>query len=272
MVSALLSWLQMKLSQATSPTAATSAQQQQQQQSMKSMNIMMPLFSLWICFSMPGSMGMYWIYQSLLAIVQSLVLNKYFAKVLAEETAVREAKMREKEAEIERKRQETERLRAEGLIKENTNTSKKKQQARQKAELDELRAAAIRDEKAAKRARKGIAEPEAEDKPASQVGNRRYARGRAYVPDRFTNPDGAEAATAAALAASEGEEPIDDSVTEETPVTETAPEAGTAGEDARGFWEEDGSDEAHDANEEEEEASFEDDDYEEEPSEKDEDE
>ena len=263
--SALLSWLQMKLSQATSPNAA-SAQQQQQQQSMKTMNLMMPLFSLWICFSMPGVMGMYWIYQSLLAIVQSLVLNKHFAKMLAHETAVREAKTREKEAEIERKRQETERLRAEGLVKENTNTSRKKQQARQKAELDELRAAAMREEKAAKRARKGIAEPEAEEKPASQVGNRRYARGRAYVPDRFTNPEGAEAATAAALAASEDAEPIDESVMEDSEQTADAPE--TAGGDAGELWEDDSFDEAESADAEE---FFEDDD-EEEPSEKDEDE
>ncbi|MBR1496466.1 MAG: membrane protein insertase YidC [Oscillospiraceae bacterium] len=201
-LSALLSWLQMKLSQATSP--GTAAQQAQQQQSMKTMNLMMPLFSLWICFSMPGVMGMYWVYQSILAIIQSLIFNRYFARVLAEETAAREARNREREAELERKREETERLRAEGALKENANVSRKKQQARQKAELDELRAAAIREERAAKRARRGIADPEREAIPASQVGDRRYARGRAYVPDRFTNPDGAEAATAAALAESEG--------------------------------------------------------------------
>ena len=245
--SALLSWLQMKLSQATSPTAA-SAQQEQQQRSMKTMNLMMPLFSLWICFSMPGVMGMYWIYQSVLAIIQSLVLNRYFAKVLAEETAQREAKMREKEAEIERKRQETERLRAEGVLRESSNISRKKQQARQKAELDELRAAAIREEKAAKRARRGIAEPEQEEKPASQVGNRRYARGRSYVPDRFTNPEGAEAATAAALAASEGADSIDGSVSPED-ASEPAEEVGVAdqgfpaGQSAQEDAGEDGDDE-----------------------------
>ena len=56
------------------------------------------------------------------------------------------------------------------------------------------------------------------------MGNRRYARGRAYVADRFTNPENAEAATLAAAAASEGEAPIDESVEEivSTPVEETA--------------------------------------------------
>lgn len=55
------------------------------------------------------------------------------------------------------------------------------------------------------------------------MGNRRYARGRAYVADRFTNPENAEAATLAAAAASEGEAPIDESVEEtvSTPVEET---------------------------------------------------
>ena len=51
-----------------------------------------------------------------------------------------------------------------------------------------------------------MTEPE---KPASQVGNRRYARGRAYVADRFENPEAAEEATRAAAAESEFGESID---------------------------------------------------------------
>ncbi len=246
-VSALLSWLQMKLSQATSPTANAGAAAQQTQQSMQTMNLMMPLLSLWIGFSMPAALGLYWISNSLLYIVQSLILNKHFAKVLAEETALREARMREREAEWERKREETERLRSEGLTKENSNTSKKKQQARQRAELDELKAAAIREEKAAKRARKGIVETE-EEKPASQVGNRRYARGRAYVPDRFTNPEHAAEATAAAAAASEGADPIDESDESTTEAAELVPEE--IGSSVQGFWEDteaEGSESSDDA-------------------------
>lgn len=223
-VSALLSWLQMKLSQATSPTAGQ--QQEQAQKSMKTMNLLMPLISLWICFSMPAAMGMYWIFTSLLAIIQSLFFNRHFANVLAVERAAREAKMREREAELERKRAETERLRSEGLMKENTNTSKKKQQARQKAELDELKAAAIREERAEKRARRGIADSK-EEIPASQVGTRRYARGRAYVPDRFTNPEQAAEKTAAAAAESEEAERAGEDVT---------PEGAEAAETAAPFW------------------------------------
>ena len=200
-VSAFLSWLQMKISQDTNPAPAPAAgNAQQTAQSMKTMNLMMPLVSLYICFIMPAALGVYWIFNSVLALIQEVILNKIYGKQIAAENAAREERNRIRQAEYERKRQETERLRAEGKSTENANTSKKKQQARAKAELDELKAAAIREEKAARRARLGIEE---EEIPASQVGNRRYARGRAYVADRFTNPAAAAAETAAVIAANE---------------------------------------------------------------------
>ena len=233
-VSAGLSWLQMHISTKTNPTMNSAAGQQSQQQ-MKSMNFIMPLMSLWIGFSMPAALGIYWISTSLLALIQEVILNKIYGKKLEEEKAAREAIQREKEAEIERKRQETERLRAERKTSENANTSKKKQQARQKNELDELKAAAAREERAARRARQGLP-PEVEEKPASQVGNRRYARGRAYVPDRFTDPEHAAEATAAAAAASEGAESLESELTPDElgETVPTAPEkasAETLGED-----------------------------------------
>ena len=205
-ISAFLSWLQMKLSQQTNPTpAAAGAKQAQTEQQMKTMNLMMPLVSLYICFIMPAALGIYWIFNSVLAIIQEWILNKIYGKKIAEETAAREERMRIRQAEYERKRQETERLKAEGKTTENANTSKKKQQARAKAELDELKAAAVREEKAARRAKLGIEE---EEIPASQVGNRRYARGRAYVADRFTNPAAAAAETAAVVAANEAADAV----------------------------------------------------------------
>ena len=105
---------------------------------------------------------------------------------------------RQKELEIERRREETERMRAAGETTKNPNTSKKKIQANQKQQDDERKAALEREERAAKRERLGIKETE---QPASQVGNRRYARGRAYAPDRF-----GEAFEASVDAALEGAE------------------------------------------------------------------
>lgn len=216
-VSAGLSWLSMKLSQKLSPTAGAGPNAGQAAAQMKTMNLMMPLMSLYICFIMPAALGIYWIYQSVLGIIQEMIMNKYFGKILAKEKAEREAADRIKAAEIERRRQETERLKAEGATTANSNTSKKKIQARQKAELDELKAAAVREEKAARRAKLGIEE---EEIPASQVGTRRYARGRAYVPDRFTNPEAAAEATEKAAAESAEYEAAE--AAEEVVVTETA--------------------------------------------------
>ena len=43
--------------------------------SMKIMLYAMPLFSLWIGFSFPAGLGLYWIYSSLFALLQTIILN-----------------------------------------------------------------------------------------------------------------------------------------------------------------------------------------------------
>ena len=215
-ISAALSWLSMKISNMSNPQ-----QDAQTQASMKTMNLMMPLMSIWICFVMPAAMGIYWIANSVFGMVRDFALTKVYKRKLDKEDAERQAMRSAREKELEEKRLETERLRAEGKTEKNTNTSKKKIQANEKQKQDERKAALDKAERAARRERLGIKE---EEKPASQVGNRRYARGRAYVADRFTNPESAQEATLAAAAASEGADPIDESVEETvvTPVEETA--------------------------------------------------
>ena len=165
---AFFNYLAMKVSNAGNPQA------QAQQGSMKGMMLMMPLVSLYFCFVMPAAIGIYWIAGSVFGIIQDAVLNKHFNKLLDIEDAERRERMSAREAELERKRQETERLRELGATKLNENTSKKKLQAKEKAEA-EARAAA---ERARLRAENG-------EEAASQVGNRKYARGRAYAEDRF---------------------------------------------------------------------------------------
>lgn len=49
--------------------------------SMKSMNMIMPIFSIVICFTMPGSMGLYWVVGGLIRFVQQFFINKHFEKV-----------------------------------------------------------------------------------------------------------------------------------------------------------------------------------------------
>ena len=150
--------------------------------SMKSMNVVMPLMSIWICFVMPAAMGVYWIANSVFGMIRDVLLTKVYTRQIEAEDAARIATRSEREKELEAKKAETERLKAEGLTQRNDNTSKKKIQAKEKQMSDERKAAAQKAEKAERRERLGIAETEV---PASQVGHRRYARGRAYDPDRF---------------------------------------------------------------------------------------
>ena len=199
-ISAGFSYLSMKISSASNPTPGGDAQQQA---TMNTMNLMMPLMSVYICFIMPAAMGIYWIANSLFGMARDYLLT-------------------ERDAEMEAKKAEYERLKAEGKTAQNTNTSKKKLQASEKQKSDERKAALDRADRAARRERLGIKEAE---KPASQVGNRRYARGRAYVPDRFSNPENAEAATLAAAEASEDAPSIDETMDVMDAAVETAEEA-----------------------------------------------
>ena len=182
-ISAALSWLQGKLTQAMqsndNPQAAQTAQ---------TMNLMMPLMSVYICFIMPAAMGFYWIEQSLLGIIQEAILNRYYRRKLNAEMAEFNELQRKKNEELDRKRAETERLKAEGKTQVNTNTSKKRLAAKERNDAEQRAAA----QRAAERAAKGLEK----EIPASQVGNRRYARGRAYVADRYETAVTGEAAEA----------------------------------------------------------------------------
>ncbi|MDR1131420.1 MAG: YidC/Oxa1 family membrane protein insertase [Oscillospiraceae bacterium] len=219
-VSGLLSFLSAKVSNASNPAAA------QQQQQMKGMTYMMPLVSVYIGFVMPAALGIYWIAQSAFTIVQDAVLNRHYNRLLDIEDAERRERLHAREAELEKKRLETERLREQGATERNKSTSKKKIQATQKAQNDERLAAERARERAKRRAALGLTD----EIPAAQVGNRRFARGRAYVPDRFTDPENAGAATEAAAALSELDEAAGADLAEQTDAANTpaaAEEAGT---------------------------------------------
>lgn len=183
-ISALTSYLAMKVSMAGNPQA------EMQQGSMKTMNMIMPLMSIFICFTMPAALGIYWIFNSVLGMAQDWILNKHFNKILDAEDAERRERMRAREEELESKRLETERLRAEGATERNKNTSKKKLQTAEKTQNEERAAAEKAAEKAERKAALGISD----DTPASQVGTRKFARGRAYVEERFEVGSGEEPA------------------------------------------------------------------------------
>jgi YidC/Oxa1 family membrane protein insertase len=209
-IAALLSYLQSKISTAGSPqdpqTASTS----------KTMLLMMPLMSLWIGFVMPGALGLYWIATSVFQIIQDYVLTKIFNKQLDAEDADRNARLKAKADEIERKREETKRLREEGMTAANPNTSKRKMQ---KGEKQKTLEEANKWENA-NRPRK------AEEEEPSRVGDRPFARGRAYVADRFGPNAPAETAAPAPEeqpeAPAQAEQPETPAVPEEIPYGENS--------------------------------------------------
>ena len=77
-IAAVLTWLSMYLNRKwngnSNPAAA--AQDAQAQASMKIMDLMMPAMTLFIAFSFSGMLGLYWIYQSVLGILQTFILSR----------------------------------------------------------------------------------------------------------------------------------------------------------------------------------------------------
>ena len=143
-----------------------------------SMMIMMPLMSLWIGFSMPAAISIYWIAQAVFGTVQDVVLTKHYRKVYDAEDAVRQEKAalrRAEEAEKERQRQLRREQNPDGILADNVSKKKLRQQEKEAAEK------AARDYAAKKNP-----ELEKEDKkPLSGIAERPYCRGRAYQADRY---------------------------------------------------------------------------------------
>ena len=71
----LTTFLSMKLTRRFTYQSPDQAAQQNTL-SMKIMDFAMPLFSLWISFSLPAALGLYWIYQSILSFGQQYLLFK----------------------------------------------------------------------------------------------------------------------------------------------------------------------------------------------------
>ena len=160
------------------------AKNSQANQSGKMMLYMMPLMSLWIGFTIPAALSLYWFIQGLVTTATDVYLTKKYRKIYDAEDAARLAKAMEEEAiEAEKERVRAERRAAnpDGIT---TNTSKKKLQQQQQREQEAAKAAAAK-EYAAK---KGIVIEE-EEKPAvmSGIPSRPYCKGRNYDPNRYAS-------------------------------------------------------------------------------------
>ena len=130
------------------------------------MMYMMCLFSVYIAFIMPASLGIYWIAQTVFSMIQEFFMNKFYNQKIEEEERIRYEQIQE---ERRKKQEEGRRLQEE---------RKKKQAEEQKMSLKEKKKAA----QAAKEAKAAKA-PGTTD--AGRVGNRPYARGRAYLEEHY---------------------------------------------------------------------------------------
>lgn len=97
----VLSGLTQYLSIKLMPAASTGNNQNDQMAStMKTMNLTMPLFSVFMCFTMPTGLGLYWIASAVVRTIQQIVINRHLAKVpmekLIEQNMEKAAKKREK--------------------------------------------------------------------------------------------------------------------------------------------------------------------------------
>lgn len=186
MLSALSQVAAMLISQKMNNTVATDKDGVQDQEAVKKSNstnlmmvIMMPLMSLWIGFTVPAALSLYWLVQGIFGIAQDAILTVHYRKVYDEEDRVKAAAYAERmKAEEEKERIRAQR-RAENPEGITTNTSKKKLQQQQKAASE----SAAR-EYAAKQPEKDSDTPE-EDKSFSGDPERPYSRGRAYRPERY---------------------------------------------------------------------------------------
>ena len=77
-------------------------EQEQMASTMKTMNITMPFVSVWICFTLPAGVGLYWICNAVFRTIFSLMINKYYeGKNIEELTAKQAEKIAEKNAKRE---------------------------------------------------------------------------------------------------------------------------------------------------------------------------
>ena len=159
------------------------AENSQANQTNKTMMIISPLLSLWVGFTVPGALSLYWFVQGMVTILIDVIMTQHYRKIYDAEDAVRLQKAIERdriEAEKERQRAERRAANPDGITE---NTSKKKLQQKQQREQLAAKTAAAKEYAARKGA---VEEEEAEPSVLSGIPSRPYCKGRAYDPNRYS--------------------------------------------------------------------------------------
>ena len=129
--------------------------------STKTMIYMMPLMTLWMGYILPSALCIYWIANSAFSLIQEVTLNKYFNKILDREETEKEKAAREKRyAKYQRQKE----LMAQQQLA-NGGKKPQNQQGKKKPSGDKKKSAGGNEN--------------------GRVGQRPYARGRAYDKSHY---------------------------------------------------------------------------------------
>ncbi len=162
------------------------AKQSASAQQTKMMMWMMPLMSLWIGFTVPAALSLYWLVGGVVSMIENQIMTAHYRKIYDAEDAIKLQAALERDAleeEKERLRAEKRAANPDGITE---NTSKKKLQKKLQAEEAAAKAAAKKEYAA----RKGIVEEENGEQDAlSGIPERPYCKGRAYDPNRYSTEE-----------------------------------------------------------------------------------
>ncbi len=158
-ISAALSYFQSKLAMAGGKKNDEQKADDPAARTSRSMMLMMPVMSLWIGFTLPAALGVYWIANSVFQILQDGVLNKFFSEQMEREETEKERAKRE--ARVAKMMAAREQQRA---YQEAANSGRAKPQPKREKKSE----------------KKGSPTTE-----AGRVGERPYARGRSYDPEHY---------------------------------------------------------------------------------------
>lgn len=162
------------------------AQNSQAAQTNKMMMWTMPLMMLWIGFTVPAALSLYWLVSGVVRTIEDSILTVRYRKIYDAEDAERLKRRMELdkiEAEKERQRAERRAANPEGIT---DNTSKKKLQKKQREQEQAEKEAAMKEYAAKKGA---VVEEETASDCMSGIPSRPYCKGRNYDPNRYASTE-----------------------------------------------------------------------------------
>lgn len=113
-------WLNVKLMPQQTPPTGGDDQAAQMAGTMKTMNTLMPLMSVFFCFTLPAAIGIYWVFGAVFRGIQQFIINKSLKNMDIE----KEIEKNKAKAERKKKRQGVYSTDANARAKATTNTKK----------------------------------------------------------------------------------------------------------------------------------------------------